>query len=83
METIVTHLTELIAENYALPAQQLTPNTRFEELDLDSLVLIELTVLLSNRWGVALADGELRPDHSIAEVAALLSAKGVPAGSGR
>jgi acyl carrier protein len=83
METIVNQLAELLAENYALPVKQLKPDTRFEELDLDSLVLIELTVILQTRWGVALADGELRPEQTIAELAALLNAKGVQARSGR
>jgi acyl carrier protein len=49
--------------------------TTFESLDIDSLVLVELAVILESRFGVQVPEGELAPHQTIAEAAALVDAK--------
>jgi acyl carrier protein len=50
-------------------------DTTFESLDIDSLVLVELAVLLERRFGVQVPEGELTAEQTIAEAAALVDAK--------
>lgn len=51
MEILVTHL--------KLDPQALRPEARLEEAGLDSLALVELSMLLSERSGVEIGEDEL------------------------
>lgn len=74
---LYAQVAELIVEKFDAPAAAITPDTRFEELDFDSLVLVEFTLALQRKFGVELAEGELQAEQTIGEVAALLASKGV------
>lgn len=50
-------------------------DTTFESLDIDSLVLVELSVVLERRFGVEIPEGELTSDMTIAAAAAQVDAK--------
>jgi acyl carrier protein len=50
-------------------------DTDFGDLDLDSLVLIELAVMLTKQYGVQLTGEELATASTAAKVAELLSVK--------
>ncbi|MEY9214396.1 acyl carrier protein [Thermobifida halotolerans] len=58
-------------------SEEIHTDTRFEDLDLDSLVLIELSVQLTKKFGVEVTDDELFTAGSVARIAELLAAKGV------
>ncbi|MGX6608400.1 acyl carrier protein [Micromonosporaceae bacterium Da 78-11] len=77
MEPIVDMLKTILVEKFDVPATSLTPATRFEEFDFDSLVLVELAVTLENRFGIRMPEGELHTEQTLGEAAALLNAKGV------
>ncbi|MFJ4778273.1 acyl carrier protein [Streptomyces sp. NPDC088762] len=78
----VTALTEVILDvlvtKYEAPAGT-TPDTNFERLGYDSLVLVEVAVDLSRRFGTEITDDELHQAGSVAEAARVLAARGVRA----
>jgi acyl carrier protein len=45
----------------------------FEELDIDSLVLVELSVMLENRYAVVIDEGEIMPTDRISDVTQLVT----------
>lgn len=78
----VTVLTEVILDvlvaKYEAPAAT-TPETRFELLGYDSLVLVEVAVDLSRRFGTEITDDELHQAGSVAKAAQALADRGVRA----
>ncbi|WP_405791536.1 acyl carrier protein [Streptomyces sp. NBC_01506] len=64
-----------LTTNFEVPAGT-TAHSDFADLDLDSLVLIELAVVLRKQYGVEVAEHELATAGTAAKVAELLSAKG-------
>jgi acyl carrier protein len=64
--TLFTVLTDL-----GVPAEEIRPDATFVELDLDSLALIELSVVVEERTGIRVLD--LTPGSTLAEAAAVLS----------
>ncbi|MGX1915377.1 acyl carrier protein [Streptomyces phaeochromogenes] len=65
----------ILKTNFEVPAD-MTADSDFAGLDLDSLVLIELAVMLTKQYGVETAEHELTTAGTAAKVAELLSAKG-------
>lgn len=55
-------LREIIVKDFELPAEQLTPDTPLETIDLDSLAITELIFSLEDRFDVTAA--EPGPDFS-------------------
>ncbi|MER0240994.1 phosphopantetheine-binding protein [Streptomyces sp. 796.1] len=66
----------LMNEKFGLPEDELLSGAPFEELDIDSLILIELGLLLRKEMGVVLQDGELKASHTLDEAVAVIEAKG-------
>ncbi|MFD8084412.1 acyl carrier protein [Kitasatospora sp. NPDC059722] len=68
----------LVDEFDVLPAR-VTPDATLASLDLDSLALVELSLLVEERIGVTVAD--ITPDRTLGELAAhadaTLAAEGV------
>lgn len=52
-------LTQLLAIDLKLDPQKLLPESSPEEAGLDSLGIVELSLMLSDRWGVEIRDDEL------------------------
>ncbi|WP_211239292.1 acyl carrier protein [Actinokineospora inagensis] len=74
---IEDRITELLSEDFGIPRAELAGEGTFEQLDIDSLVLVELALKIKKEWGVLLAEGELEPTHTVADAAALVAAKAV------
>jgi acyl carrier protein len=63
-------------------AADATMDTTWEELDVDSLDLVELVKALEDRFGVAIADGRLKAIKTVGDAVALvqeLATEGAPA----
>jgi acyl carrier protein len=50
---------ELLTEEFGVPADDISPESTFESLGLDSLDVVELTLVLEEKTGVKLEDEEL------------------------
>ena len=71
-DRIVTVLMEL-----NVPTADVTPDTTFEAMDIDSLLLEELALRLQKSFGIEIETGELVPEQTVAEAAVVIAAKGV------
>ncbi|WP_407554448.1 acyl carrier protein [Streptomyces sp. Pv4-95] len=69
---------QILSEKFDL-GDDITPTTPFAELDLDSLVLVELAVILSRTYQAPLDEEELTEAGNIDGVIALLESKRVAA----
>ncbi|MFE0251237.1 phosphopantetheine-binding protein [Streptomyces sp. NPDC059010] len=69
---IIVTLTEL-----NVPTDGITPDMTFEAMEIDSLLLEELALRLQKSFGIEIETGELVPEQTVAEAAAVLMTKGV------
>ncbi|MEV5277560.1 acyl carrier protein [Streptomyces sp. NPDC051994] len=76
-QLLADDLIQILTDKYGLPGEDLSPETRFDALEFDSLVMVELAVILERRLGIPVTDDELLSVESIGEAAELLSTKGV------
>ncbi|TXS54204.1 phosphopantetheine-binding protein [Streptomyces sp. t39] len=65
-------ITDCLINDFEVPADDVTPGTTLARLDLDSLSLVELSLIVEERLGLAAAD--IRQDITLAELAALADA---------
>ncbi|MEU6123013.1 acyl carrier protein [Streptomyces sp. NPDC047123] len=65
---------DILRTHFDIPADT-APDTGFHLLDLDSLVLIELAVILTREYGVEVDGEELAGAGTAARAAELVSAK--------
>lgn len=74
MDTI-THLSELVSDVAEVPLAKVTPQSTPRELHVDSLALVDLAMRAQSAFGVPLEDGDLRPHHTVGDMAALIDTK--------
>jgi acyl carrier protein len=55
--------------------ENLTPTARFEDLDVDSLDLVELAQIVEDEYGVEIADSDLDKIKTVSDVVDLINAK--------
>jgi len=65
----------LLVDKYGMVEGDLDADATFESLEVDSLVLIEMAVVLERRFAVRVPDSELVPELTIGEAAALVESK--------
>ena len=75
MGSIEERITKILREDFKVRGA-ITAGTTFADLGFDSLVIVELALVLDGEFGVALEDGELTDGMSITDAAELLVAKG-------
>jgi acyl carrier protein len=73
MNAIEGRIAEVLANQLRLDSDVIDPEATFESLSIDSLVLVELSLLLSDEFGVDLDDGELTSDMRIGDAADLIA----------
>ena len=52
-------VTQIFADSFEVPADRITAATTLRDLDLDSLELVELSLVLEKEFGVKLTDEQL------------------------
>ncbi|MEU8483824.1 phosphopantetheine-binding protein [Streptomyces sp. NPDC048641] len=65
----------LISEKFGLDEAELLSGATFDELDIDSLILVELSLILRKEMGIVLVEGELKSSFTLDEAVAVISAK--------
>jgi acyl carrier protein len=58
---------ELLTEEFGVPEDDVTPDATFEALGLDSLDVVELTLVLEEKTGVKLEDEELEDVRTVGD----------------
>jgi acyl carrier protein len=68
-EEILTGLAEIIDEVAGVPADQVTPEKTFvDDLDIDSLSMVEIAVAAQDKFGVEIPDDQLKDLKTVQDV---------------
>ncbi|MCX5438545.1 acyl carrier protein [Streptomyces sp. NPDC057684] len=65
----------LISDKFGLDEAELLSGATFDELDIDSLILVELSLILRKEMGIVLVEGELKSSFTLDEAVAVIAAK--------
>jgi len=79
-QEILTGLAEIIDEVAGVPADQVTPDKTFvDDLDIDSLSMVEIAVAAQDRFGVEIPDDQLKDLKTVQDVIDYVRRSGVSA----
>jgi acyl carrier protein len=68
-EEIQTGLAEIVDEVAGVPADQVTPDKTFvDDLDIDSLSMVEIAVAAQDKFGVEIPDDQLKDLKTVQDV---------------
>jgi acyl carrier protein len=76
MKTIEERIVRILLDDFKVARETVDPDRTFAECGFDSLVIVELSLVLDSEFGLGLADGELTDEMTITAAAALVAAKG-------
>jgi acyl carrier protein len=79
-QDILSGLGEIIEEIAGVPAAEVTPDKSFvDDLDIDSLSMVEIAVAAQDQFGVEIPDDELKNLKTVKDVVVYVQGKGVSA----
>jgi acyl carrier protein len=79
-QEILKGLGEIIEEIAGVPADDVTPEKSFvDDLDIDSLSMVEIAVAAQDQFGVEIPDDELKNLKTVKDVVVYVQGKGVSA----
>lgn len=73
--TTKERLCRLLDEKFGVPLPPETEDATFEELDVDSLVLVEFALAVKKEFGILLDEQQRDTSHSITDIATIVDAK--------
>ncbi|KAA0015597.1 acyl carrier protein [Salinicola corii] len=66
MENLIfSRIKELLVDKYYVPAEKVTDSVVYDDLGLDSLVLLEISVTLEKEFGLKIPDGIVSSEMAI------------------
>lgn len=80
MATMYDKLAELLVTRFDVDVEEIRPDVTFEDLEMDSLFLVELLVVVQTELGVKIDEDMASPRDTIGRVAELIEEQLVPAG---
>ncbi|MPZ71880.1 MAG: acyl carrier protein [Nitriliruptorales bacterium] len=75
--TVYDRVVTILNDRLGVPAEDVSPETTFEQLDLDSLDLVEFALGAEESFGVRISDDEAEGLRSVGDAVALLESKGL------
>jgi acyl carrier protein len=79
-QEILTGLGEIIDEIAGVPADEVTPDKTFvDDLDIDSLSMVEIAVAAQDKFGVEIPDDELKNLKTVQDVVVFVQRSGISA----
>ena len=73
---IETRVRKVLAEQLAVDETQVTPDARFaEDLNADSLDLVEAVLALEEEWNIEIPEEEMEPVKTVGQAVALVASK--------
>ena len=79
-EEIIAGLAEIIEEVTGIEPSEVTPEKSFvDDLDIDSLSMVEIATMAEDRFNVSIPDAELSKLKTVADVVDFLQKAGVAA----
>jgi acyl carrier protein len=74
--TVYDKIVAMLDDKFGVSADEVTPESSFEELDLDSLDLVEFSMAAEDDLGVKITDDEAAELKTVGDAVRLLEAKG-------
>ncbi len=74
-QDLLAVFTEMLTEDFGVPEDEISPDATFEALGLDSLDVVELTLVLEEKTGVKLEDEELEDVRTVQDAIDKVKAK--------
>ncbi|MFC5805076.1 acyl carrier protein [Streptomyces formicae] len=68
-------LTRILTHDLKLPADRLTDDASLDHAGFDSLAVVELSVLLTNRYGIDLSDSDIKEAATLGQLDLLITTK--------
>lgn len=75
MDYLFEQVKALLVDKFGVPADDVTENATFEELDLDSLDLVEFAMTAQESLGARITDAEAEELATVGEAVSLLATK--------
>ena len=76
MNELQTKVCTILAENLSIPIEQVTPQARFQEdLDADSLDLVEAVLALEEEFNVTIPEEEMEGVQTVGQAIQLVADK--------
>jgi len=73
-QEILAGLAEIVDEIAGVPADEVTPDKNFvEDLDIDSLSMVEIAVAAQDKFGVEIPDDQLKDLKTVQDVVNFVS----------
>ncbi|MBD0840994.1 MULTISPECIES: acyl carrier protein [unclassified Streptomyces] len=74
MDRVYDRLVTLLTDKFEVAPERIGPEATLDDLELDSLAVVELYVTLQEEWSIPLDDSAARADLTVAEVARSVTA---------
>jgi acyl carrier protein len=79
-QNLLEELAAIVQEAAGIPAARVVPAASFvDDLDIDSLSMVEIATMAEDKFGIAIPDAELSKLKTVADVLDYLTKAGVPA----
>jgi acyl carrier protein len=75
MNDAYDRLVTILVTRFEVELEEVQPDVTFEELELDSLFLVELALIVQQELGVKITEDDATPRSTIASVADLIEAQ--------
>ncbi|MER6101778.1 phosphopantetheine-binding protein [Streptomyces sp. NPDC001832] len=75
MNDVQDRFYSLLSAKIGVETESLTEDTTLESLDLDSLLLVEVSVAVEKEFGVVLDELQLAPERTVGEVLGTLDSQ--------
>ncbi len=80
--TVYERVSTILVENFGVEADKISADATFEDLDLDSLDLVEFSLAAEEELGVRIEDEEAEALGTLGDAVKLLEDKGATPGEG-
>ena len=79
-QDLINALGEIVQEANGIPAARVVPGVSFrDDLDIDSLSMVEIATMAEDRFHVSIPDSDLAKLKTVGDVLEFLGKAGVPA----
>jgi acyl carrier protein len=78
--TVLERVTALLTSRFGITEDELRPAVTFDDLDLDSLALVEFAMVAEKEFGVAFDADDISPQVTVSGAVELIEAKQVRVG---
>ncbi|CAN5269913.1 acyl carrier protein [soil metagenome] len=79
MSAVYDKVADILAEKFGVPTDDISPEATFEDMDLDSLDLVEFALAAEEELGVRISDEEAEDLKTLNDTVSLLESKGAKA----